>query len=162
MPDTCPGRGSICRLRRSMCSGCRCVRPSASHEGYSEGPDLIHCRIRPYMKSRRRRARRRWPGVSAGAQPWRGPPRRTPGQTPRATQIKRVIRRAYHPSAKPSSSAVDCPARGQSVKGGPLGRRSEPTAPQRGGAYEGRSPRVAHSFAERVRDDRDRNSQRNK
>jgi hypothetical protein len=33
---------------------------------------------------------RRWPGVSARAQPWRGPPGRTPGRTRSGMQIKMV------------------------------------------------------------------------
>ncbi len=47
--DVSPGQMLCGMMRKSS------VRPSAYLEGHSEGPDLIHCRIRPWMKSGRGR-----------------------------------------------------------------------------------------------------------
>ena len=52
----------------------------------------------------RRRLRRRWPGVSAGLWPWRGPARRTPGQS--RSPVIQLARTAGSPVCAPPSPSL--------------------------------------------------------
>ncbi len=44
-----PGLGLRLSFRRSARQGCRRISRRLLTKGHSEGPDLIHCRIRPYL-----------------------------------------------------------------------------------------------------------------
>jgi hypothetical protein len=63
----------------------------------------LRCRIKLYL-DQRRRLRRRWPGVSAGLWPWRGPARRTPGHTGRTDKSNWLIRHTDQCREQPSPS----------------------------------------------------------
>ncbi len=74
-------------------------------------PDM-HCRIEPYLESRRRAPARRWPGVSGGLSLGR-PARRTPGRTGNDAGSDRLSARRRCTGAV--FLALDCPARGHRV-----------------------------------------------
>jgi hypothetical protein len=85
------------------------------------------CRIVPSLGSRRR-LRRRWPGASAAAQPWKARAAHA-GPHRWARRSSWLLRHPAPVAAQPSSSPPNCPARGHRVNGGPAGRRMRSATP---------------------------------
>ena len=79
-----------------------CLRLGVSITSSSRG--LSPPSDRPCRAYSRRRLRRRWPGVSAGLWPWRGPARRTPGQS--RSPVIQLARTAGSPVCAPPSPSL--------------------------------------------------------
>ena len=97
MPDTCPYRYPAWSFRRSLPSGRRCVRPSASRRWHSEGPDPARTDppTNPAVYE-----------IKSGDAP-RGRAR----QGADFTTDQLAMRHAY-PAARPVFPCTDCPVRG--------------------------------------------------
>jgi len=111
----CPIRAQVGRPRRHRCH----QRPLAGWPDRRRVP-AVHCRIEPFFISRRRAARaagRRLRSASAleGPAGARRPHRSALADQQGSTACARS-------AAVPSSSTLDCPAYGRSVKGAPCGR----------------------------------------
>ena len=89
-----------------------CLRLGVSTTSSSRG--LSPPNDRPCRAYSRRRLRRRWPGVSTRAQPWR-PARAHAGPHAGGGQIRRLIRQAVTVQRSAIFLGFDCPARGHRV-----------------------------------------------